>query len=324
MSSLLDTPEMKAMMDEGRMVGDREVIGLLFREILKEDYRDGAILDGFPRTKVQVECLRLLVDKINELHREFHDSSLAAHFRSPTIHAMVLFVEEATSIERQLKRGREIAEQNKKVKETGVGEVQELRKTDLDAEAAQNRYRVFKEQTWGALQSLRSQFFYHFINAEGDIEEVERNIYDELKYQSSLELESDTFDRLRKIPLASEIVVHARQDLVKRLDSYELDHSDMFARVVEIVIENFMPIVTRHAISGQSVVSSIDPIFDQPLALAMVIDIFSERGYHARVDKKLEQIPQRVDLKTGDIECRDQWVYRIHVFFEGSEIRRVR
>ena len=40
-----------------------------------------------------------------------------------------------------------------------------------------------------ALQSLREEFFYHFINAEGTIQEVEANILDELKYQSSLELD---------------------------------------------------------------------------------------------------------------------------------------
>ncbi len=321
-SSLLDTPEMTALKDQGKMVGDREVIALLFRELLKPEFRDGAILDGFPRTKVQVECLKLLVDKINILHRKFHETDLAAHFRKPTIHAMVLFVEESTSIDRQLSRGRQIAAHNKKVEETGDGELLELRKTDLDEEAARHRYRVFKEQTWDALKSLREVFFYHFINAEGSFEEVEKNIFDELQYQSSLELESETFDRLRSIPLASEIVLHARQDLVRRLDHYEKDETEMFSRVVDIIQDNFMPIITRHAISGQSVVSSIDPIFSDPLALAMIIDIFSERGYHARIDKKLEQIPRKVNLETGEIDINNQWVYRIHVFFAGSEIRR--
>lgn len=321
-SSLLASPEMRALIDQGRMVGDREVVGLVFREILKPDYRDGAILDGFPRTNVQVECLRLLVEKINELHREFNETDLAGFFRKPTIHAMVLFVEESTSIERQLKRGEIAIAHNEKVRQTGEGELMEMRKTDTEFDAAQKRYRTFKEQTWDALQSLRSEFFYHFINAQGSIKEVEQNIYDELQYQSSLELDSRTFDRLRSIPLASEIVVHARQELVKRLDDYELNHQEMFARIVELIKENFMPIVTRHAISGQSVVSSVDEVFHDPLALSMVIDIFSERGYRARVDKRLEQIPYRFDLQTGEINCKDQWVYRIQVFFEGSEIRR--
>ena len=321
-SDLLSSPEARQLKDSGNMVGDREVIGVLFRHMLKEEFRDGAILDGFPRTKVQVECMKLLVDKINALHREFHETPLAVHFRKPTIHVMVLFVEESTSIQRQLKRGREVAAHNAKVAAGGIGEVMELRATDLDEAAAQHRYRVFKEKTWDALQSLREVFFYHFINAEGDIKAVEANILNELQYQSSLELDERTFDRLRQIPLASEIVVHARQELVRRLDRYELEYEDLFAHVVSIVMERFMPIVMRHAISGRATVNSVDEVFDNPLALAMLIDVFSERGYHAVVDKRLEQVPERVDLATGKIELKQSPVYRIHIRFAGSEIRR--
>src|SRR5687768_14868247 len=51
-SSLLDSPAAQALKNAGRMVGDREVIGLLFDELLKPEYRDGVIVDGFPRTRV--------------------------------------------------------------------------------------------------------------------------------------------------------------------------------------------------------------------------------------------------------------------------------
>ncbi|MDV7400642.1 hypothetical protein RZS08_55010, partial [Arthrospira platensis SPKY1] len=68
--------------------------------------------------------------------------------------------------------------------------------------------------------------------------------------------------------------------------------------------DKFIPIVKRHAISGISVVSSEEPIFDNPLALAMVIDIFSERGYHAMVDVRKQRIPARIDPKTFEIETR--------------------
>lgn len=321
-SDLLNSAEAQRIKDAGGMVGDREVIGILFQRILHEDFRDGAILDGFPRTKVQVECLKMLVDRINHLHREFSDTALAVHFRKPTIHAMVLFVEEHTSILRQVMRGESIEEHNRKVLETGVGTLQELRPTDKDPDAAQHRYRVFKEKTWTALQSLREQFFYHFINAEGSIEEVERNILDELKYQSSLELDRRTFDRLRALPLANEIVVHARQEMVRRLDSYELEHRDLFARVVDIVRERFMPIIVRHAITGRAAVNTTDEVFKDPLALAMLIDVFSERGFHALIDKRIERIPDRIDLETGMIHIHDHVVYRIHIYFKGSEIRR--
>ena len=65
----------------------------------------------------------------------------------------------------------------------------------------------------------------------------------ELKYQSSLELDERTFDRLRTIPIAEEIVRHARQDLVKRLDDYEFDHPELFQQVVEFIDKKIMPIV---------------------------------------------------------------------------------
>lgn len=321
-SDLLTSPEAKKIKDQGNMVGDKEVIGILLRKLLQPKYRDGCLLDGFPRTRVQVECLKLLVDKINQLHSEFENTPQAMHFRRPTIHAMVLFVTERSSIERQLERGRKIAANNRAVEETGIGTVQELRATDLSEESARRRYRVFKEQTWDALQSLKDLYHYHFVNAEGPIEEVEENILKELQYQSSLELEQRTYDRLHPLPLAEEIILHARQELVRRLDSYELEHTALFVRIVEIIKNKFMPIVARHALSGRAIVNSEDPIFEDPLVLSMLIDIFSERGFHAVVDKNIQEIPERVDLTTGQIFRRQKPVYRIQIYFKGSEIRR--
>ena len=231
-------------------------------------------------------------------------------------------MDEKVSIERQLKRGRQIQAHNQEVEATGIGELQELRATDLDVEAARRRYRVFKEQTWDALQSLKQTFFYHFINANGSIEEVEENIKKELQYQSSLELDPRTFDRLRHLPLARDIVVHARQDLVRRLDEYEFEHPELFGRVVEFIEHKIMPIVIRHAISGMATVNSEDPLLHDLQALAMLIDVFSERGYHALVDLHRIEVPERVDLTTGSISCREKKVFRITIRFRGSEIRR--
>ena len=321
-SELLTTPEAEKIKAVGGMVGDKEVIGLLFRELLKEEFRDGAVLDGFPRTQVQVECLNHLVDKINQLHNEFANTPLAIHFRRPTIHAMVLFVSENTSIARQLNRGQEIAEHNRKVAETGVGRLIEQRASDMSDETVRRRYRIFKEQTWTALTSLKQLYHYHFVNAEGPIEEVEENILKELQYQSSLELDPLTFERLRSLPLADEITLHARQELVKRLDSYELEHPELLIRVVEIIKIKFIPIITRHALSGRAHVNSEDPIFDDPMAISMLIDIFSERGFHAVVDKHIHEVPDRVDLTTGKIHTRTKFIYRIQIHFKGSKIRR--
>jgi adenylate kinase len=321
-SELLTTPEMEKLKAQGGMVGDKEVVSLLLRKLLQPIYRDGVILDGFPRTAVQVECLKLLVEQIGALYDRFAETPLASRFRRPTIHVMLLFVSEGTSIARQLGRGREIADHNRKVAETGVGTLIDLRATDLSEELVRRRYQVFKEQTWTALASLRELYHYHFVNAEGSIPEVQDNIVEELKYQSSLELDPRTFERLRVLPLAEELVIHGRQELVKRLDSYELEHPGLLSQIVALISTKFMPIVARHVLSGRTYVNSEDPIFNEPLALPMLIDVFSERGYRVAVDKQIQEIPERVDLKTGAITCRPKTVYRIHLFFEGSKIRR--
>lgn len=321
-SELLDSPEARKIKEGGGMVGDEEVLRLLLRELLKPQYRDSTVLDGFPRTKVQVECLKMLYDQMIALRREFSHTPQAHRFRQPTFHIMVLFVDEAESIARQLQRGRETLAHNAEVRQSGVGELWEERKTDFDVELARNRYRTFKEKTYDALVSLKQIFHYHFINAQASIEVVQQNIVRELEYQSSLELDPRTYDSLRHIPLAHEIVLHARQELVNRLDSYQVEHPDLLRVVVDFIQEKTMPIIKRHAVSGRAMINTEDPLFEKPVALAMLIDIFSERGFRANVDIHYLEIPEKFDLSTGLIQTRTKRVYRIAILFSGSQIRR--
>lgn len=321
-SALLDTPEAREIKARGGMVGDREVVGILMRKLLEPEQQNGAILDGFPRTKVQVECLKMLFDKMVRLRRDFLDTPDAAHFKQPIFHIMVLFVDEAESIARQLKRGQEVLVHNAEVRKSGLGELWEERATDFDPELARNRYKVFKEKTYDALVSLKEIFHYHFINAQVPLGVVQENIIKELEYQSSLELDPRTFDLLRKLPLASEIIRHARQDLVRRLDAYKVEKPELMQAVVTFIETKMMPIIVRHAISGRADINTEDKLFHNPEALVILIDIFSERGFHAKTDVHVIEIPDRFDLQTGKIECRKKKVFRIAVQFKGSEIRR--
>lgn len=321
-SALLDSPESQKLKSQGGMVGDREVVGILFRKLLEPEQQNGAILDGFPRTKVQVECLKLLFDEMMRLRRDFSATPDAFHFKQPIFHIMVLFVDEAESIARQLKRGQEVLAHNEEVRRSGLGELWEERATDFDPTLARNRYKVFKEKTYDALVSLKEIFHYHFINAQASLDLVQENIVRELEYQSSLELDPRTFDLLRKLPLASEIIRHARQDLVRRLDSYKVEKADLMQAVVDFIEGKMMPIIVRHAISGRADINSENTLFHDPEALAILIDIFSERGFHATADLHLIEIPERFDLQTGEIQCRKKKVFRFNIRFKGSEIRR--
>ena len=321
-SDLLTSPDAQKMKNAGNMVGDTEVLSLVLNELLKAKYESGTVVDGFPRTKVQVECLKLFYQKLRGLRAEFYHTEFEQYFPKPIFHIMVLFVDERESVARQIRRGRQTREHNEKVRASGVGTLKEERLTDFDENTARRRYRTFKEGTYEALKDLRQIFHYHYINAHGSIEQVQERIVGEMKYQSSLELDERTFDRLRTIPIAEEIVRHARQDLVKRLDDYAEHHEELFAKICDHVNEKFMPIIIRHAISGMALINSEDKLFHDPLALQILLDIFSERGYHTSIDLKKKNIASRVNLETGEIELHEKRIYSFRVRFEGSEIRR--
>jgi adenylate kinase len=321
-SDLLNSPEARRLKDAGMMVGDREATGLLFRELLEPHNATGVVVDGFPRTKVQVECLKLFYQHLMALRTKYFGTRHESQFHKPVFHIIVLYVDEAVSVQRQLQRGRMALENNRLVESTGTGRLVEVRVTDLTVDAARNRYRTFKEITYESLTTLRQIFHYHFLNAQQSIEEVQQQIIAELKYQSSLELDQQTHDLIARVPIASAIIVHARQDLVSRLDVYAARHRDLFSRVIDLIEQKMMPIVLCHAISGRAYVSTEDPVFEDPLALAMLIDVFSERGYYAAIDIRQEEIPERFDVATGQIFTRRKKVFRVSILFQGSVIRR--
>lgn len=323
-SDLLDSPEARRLKDAGMMVGDREVTSLLFRRLLEPSSRTGVVVDGYPRTKVQVECLKHFHQKRMELRRDFLNTKLEERFPKPIFHIVVLYVDEQVSVHRQLQRGREAQQLIHEAEIRGETVNVEVRKTDLKPDAARNRYRTFKEITYESLKSLRDIFHYHFVNAAESIEEVQQRIVRELTYQSSLELDETTFDLISQLPIAPRIVLHARQELVKRLDNYALHQRELFQSVLDLISEKFMPIIIRHAVSGMARVNSEDTIFSNPITLAMVIDVFSERGFHAMVDLQKQEIPDRFDLETGRIRTRTKKVYQFSIHFPGSVIRRGR
>jgi adenylate kinase len=322
-SDLLTSPQAVAIKNAGKMVGDREVIGLLFEKLLDPQYRDGVIVDGFPRTDVQVDVLKLFHNAMLELHNEYRATPLARFFRKPVFRIALLFVSEEVAVQRQLKRGREIREHNRQVREAGTGKLLEERPTDIDPDLCRKRYKVFKDTTFDALQSLKDTFYYHFIDAEGDLKEVQQNILKEFTYQSSLELSPEVYELIRNIPEASQLALHARQQLVERLERYEEENKPLFQRVVKFIEEKMIPVVQVHAISGHAQINTEDEIFDDPRALSIMIDVFSERGYHATVDIRRVYVPERINPETWEISCRTKKVYRFEIRYQPSDIRRV-
>lgn len=163
------------------------------------------------------------------LRKQFYHTPLGPAFPRPIFRVTVLFIEEQQSIERQLKRGIAIREQNKRLIEKKLPLLEE-RETDASPEAGRKRYKIFRDH-YSTLQTLKKHFPFTLIDASGTIEEVQQNIIKEFKYQSSLELSQETYDMVQRIPLVSDVIMHARGDLVARLDEYQYRHAEVFEQV---------------------------------------------------------------------------------------------
>ena len=74
--------------------------------------------------------------------------------------------------------------------------------------------------------------------------------------------------------------------------------------------------------SGHAQINSEEALFDDPLALRMVIDVLSERGFHVTVDVRRLDVPERINPETWEIVCRTKKVYRIEIRYPPSDIRR--
>ncbi|KAF9425658.1 hypothetical protein BGZ94_007351 [Podila epigama] len=320
MSSLLSTPECKELINKGLMISDGKVVENLLHALLDCEPEVGVLVDGFPRSEVQVECLKLLHERMHELRRAYKQTPFKNYFPRPTFRICVLYVDEEISVNRQIMRGKLIKKHNAQVQRSGKGEIKEERVTDNDEQLIRARYQIFKDH-YSCLLKLSKIFPFHLINAVGNIDSVMRIILKEFEYQSSLELEHDTYEAISHIPLATKIGIHARQDLIRRLEHYCEAEPEIFSKAVGFIDQEVTPMVARHAISGQALVRSHNPILSDPKIAEVVISILSERGYAVTMDERVHETPKRVDPKTWEIILERTYVYALNVRFPQHHIQ---
>eukprot|EP00732_Lithocolla_globosa_P003554 Lithocolla_globosa_v1_NODE_2897_length_1831_cov_17.395270.p1 type:complete len:360 gc:universal NODE_2897_length_1831_cov_17.395270:1325-246(-) len=214
---LKETPDTTKLIENGDMISDSIVLEILLSKLLEAETLVGAIVDGFPRTKGQVECTKLIFDRVMEQRtRYYHQPQLRHKFRRPLFRMVVLYIDEETSVKRQLRRGQLARTHNEWVEKTAQGDYIEERATDFDEELIRKRYRVFQAH-FETILRLKEHFRFHLIDASATIDHVREKILQQLQYQSSWELGQETFDFLSDVPIANDINVHARQAMVQRL-----------------------------------------------------------------------------------------------------------
>lgn len=101
-------------------------------------------------------------------------------FPRPLFKVVMLYVDEDTSILRQLERAKLASVHNKRVLDAGAGQLWEQRATDLSIEKAKKRYEIFR-QHHSAVLRLKQFFPFHLIDAMGSLAETQEAITTELR-----------------------------------------------------------------------------------------------------------------------------------------------
>ena len=134
--------EAKKYMDEGKLVPDQVILGLIKDELAKPEANDGAIFDGFPRTAAQAE----LVDKtLGERGQRLN-------------HILLLDVDEDVLVQRMSARA-----------------TQEGRSDDTP-EAIKTRLDVYRRDTAPLIAHYSQRGIVHRVPGGGTVEQITEEI----------------------------------------------------------------------------------------------------------------------------------------------------
>jgi len=165
-SDLLNTPSCKLSKDHGVMVDDAYVFNALSRELEKPIYRNGVVVDGFPRTAKQAGYL---TNFYNQIHSQMRTSLAPTRMLFVMLH-----IDETASINRQQARGRETVMLNEERVQKDMP-LLEVRVTDTHIESSRARYAVYNEQM-SAVMGLKDRFPLVVVDASATIDAVRANI----------------------------------------------------------------------------------------------------------------------------------------------------
>jgi len=166
--------EAQNFMNEGRLVPDEVILGMMDSRLQKEDCKNGYILDGFPRTIPQAEGLDKLLDKIG------HKLN----------YAIVLDVEQEAIVNRLSSRrscrgcGRVynlIFDPPENENKCGTCDDELYQREDDKTETIKNRLKIYNEQTAPLIEFYSAKNLTQHVDASGDIHQVKANLITALK-----------------------------------------------------------------------------------------------------------------------------------------------
>lgn len=155
----------KAIIDSGNLVPDEVVLGIISERLMKDDAKEGFILDGFPRNKKQAHDLEQLLSQM-----------------SISLNAAVLMDVDFNLLMKRL-TGRRTCSLTGKLLNVYFSEQEELdectnaggeliQREDDNENTIKNRLEIYRENTEPLIKFYKDQNKLITIDAEGSIDDV--------------------------------------------------------------------------------------------------------------------------------------------------------
>lgn len=168
----------KAVMDQGKLVEDEIVLGMIRERLAEPDVTNGFILDGFPRNLTQAHALDALLSELGQPL----DAVVQMDVEYRELLRRISGRRTCTDCGRVFNLFSTPAEQIEHEKCPKTGEPHKLfQRPDDTEETVANRLKVYEEKTKPLIEFYRGKGLLQSINAEGDVDEITQRLQSALQ-----------------------------------------------------------------------------------------------------------------------------------------------
>jgi adenylate kinase len=163
----------KEAMDQGRLVEDEIVLGMIRERLAEPDVANGFILDGFPRNLMQGDALDSLLSELGQPL----DAVVQMDVENGELMRRISGRRTCADCGRVFNLFSTPAEQIETEKCPKTGEPHKLfQRPDDTEETVANRLKVYEEKTKPLIAFYRDKGVLQSINAEGDVDEITQRL----------------------------------------------------------------------------------------------------------------------------------------------------
>ena len=108
---------------------------------------------------------------------------------------------------------------------------------------------------------------------------------------------------------------------MKRLDEYTANAPELVTDVVNLIQSDFVKILQQQALQGKAIIRSVSPLLAKPMALDILLDIMSERGFSIVLDYQKPVTARSFDAESGKFVLAQDRLWEFQISWPRPAIR---